>query len=277
MRPTMSVVACLLLASPIVAHDMFLVAPDHDFPLDSVVIISLYNGTFEKSENTIDRDRMVDVTVIDGKGGVTHPSPDQWREEGNVTLLSFDAGDPGTHVVGLSTKANMIELSAEDFNEYLEHDGVLDVLEARRESGSLDTAARERYSKHVKTIVQVGDQVTDTWSSRLGYPVEIVPLANPSGLCPGDTLEFEVLSDGKPAASQLFYASYEGHHSHVESGGHREAIAAQTDAEGVGRIELSKPGRWYVRLIRMLESPDEGVEYESNWATLTFEAKCTDG
>jgi uncharacterized GH25 family protein len=171
----------------------------------------------------------------------------------------------------------MIELSAEDFNEYLEHDGVVDVLEARRKSGSLASSARERYAKHVKTILQVSDEVTGSWARRLGYPVEIVPLANPSGLCPGDRLKFEVLADGKPAIDQLVYASYEGYDPDLEGGGQREAIATRTDAAGVVGIELATAGRWYLRLIRMVESPDEGVEYESNWATLTFEAKCTNG
>lgn len=277
MKISIAIVSSLLLAGPIGAHDMFLVVPDHDFPADSAVTVSLYNGTFIKSENTIDRDRVADVTVIDGEGEVTHPDSQHWRDEGNVTLLSFRAVAPGTYVVGVSTKPRMIELSAKDFNEYLEHDGVVDVLEARRKSGSLGSAARERYAKHVKTILQVGDETSGSWARRIGYPVEIVPQANPSGLCPGDSLAFEVLADGKPAIDQLVYASYEGYDADLESGGHREAVATRTDAAGVGRIELAKAGRWYLRLIRMVDSPDEGVEYESNWATLTFEAKCTNG
>lgn len=267
---------CLALASPVVAHDMFLVVPDHDLPPGGSVTVSLYNGTFGKSENTIDRERMIDVTVVDGEGNVTHPAPDQWREEGEVTVLEFSAGAPGTHVVGVSTKPNMIELSAADFNEYLEHDGILDVLEVRQESGVLNSSARERYSKHVKTILQVGDEVTATWKHRLGYPVEFVPLANPSRLCAGDELRFEVFALGEPLPGQLFYASYEGFEGQTGGGGHREAISGRTDATGVGRIELERPGRWYLRLIRMVESPEDRVEYESTWATLTFEAKCPD-
>jgi hypothetical protein len=39
----------------------------------------------------------------------------------------------------------------------------------------------------------------------------------------------------------------------------------------VAQVEITRSGRWYLRLIRMLPSDDEGVDYESNWATLTFE------
>ena len=266
-------IACLLAlaASGVWAHDMFLVLAEHHLAPNSPASVSLYNGTFEKSENAIARDRMLDVSVVDGAAQVSHPATDQWRDEGSVAILDFETGEPGTYVVGVSTGTNMIELTAEEFDDYLKHDGVLDVLEARQQEGDLDKSVRERYSKHVKTILQVGDAVTDSHSVRLGYPIEIVPLANPSSLDIGDSLEFLVLADGKPVADQLVYASYEGFHSHDESGTHREAASARTDDEGIVKVELSKAGRWYVRLIRMLPVDEAGADYESNWATLTFE------
>lgn len=261
----------VLVAMAAYGHDMFLVVLDHDFPEGSPITVALYNGTFEKSENTIDRDRMLDVTVIDGAGQVTHPSPKQWREDGTVTLLDFPSGAPGTFVVGVSTAPRMIELTAEEFNDYLEHDGVLDVLEARKSGGIADRPAAERYSKHVKTILQVGEATSDSYGHRLGYPIEIVPLANPGSLSVGSTLEALVLAEGKPVAGQLVYASYENFHGHAESVSHREAASVRTDDKGVVRVDITRSGRWYLRLIRMLPSDTEGVDYESNWATLTFE------
>lgn len=276
MRVCVSIIASLVTASA-GAHDMFLVVPDHDFAAGSQITVALYNGTFSTSENTIDRDRMTDVTVVDGQGKVTHPGTEQWREEGNVTVLNIEPGAPGTYLVGVSTSPRVLELSGEEFDEYLAHDGVLDVLETRKESGATDSAVSERYSKHVKTILQVGEGATDTWAHRLGYPVEFVPLSSPGELCPGDTLEFEVLSDNQRLAGQRFYASYEGHHEHGSGGGHREAIAARSDAQGVGRIVLDRSGRWYLRMIQMRESSEEGIDYESRWATLTFEVGCLKG
>ena len=261
----------VLMASGVWAHDMFLVLAEHSLDPNSPVSVSLYNGTFDKSENAIARDRMLDVSVVNGAARVSHPATDQWRDEGQVAILEFETGEPGTYVVGVSTAANMIELTAEEFDDYLKHDGVLDVLEARHHEGDLTEPVRERYSKHVKTILQVGDAVTDSQSFKLGYPIEIVPLANPASLDVGDTLECLVLADGDPVADQLVYASHEGFHGHGEDGAHREAIDTRTDENGVVKLDLSKAGRWYVRLIRMLPVDEEGVDYESNWATLTFE------
>ena len=271
MKHLMIFVSVVLSAVGVSGHDMFLVLPDHDFPEGSPITVALYNGTFDKSENTIDRERMIDVRVIDGKNQGTHPSTSQWREEGTVTYLDFQSGSPGTYVVGVSTSPRMIELTAEEFNEYLEHDGVLDVLEARRRDETADRGANERYAKHVKTILQVGETTTDSFAHRLGYPIEIVPLANPGALGAGQTLEVLVLAEGEPVAGQLVYASFEGFHTHDETGSHREAVKTRTDDSGVARVELTRPGRWYIRLIRMLPVDEEGVDYESNWATLTFE------
>jgi len=273
MKPLLVSASIVLVAVAAIGHDMFLVLPGHYFPEGSPISIALYNGTFDTSENTIDRERMLDVTVIDGTGQATHPSAEQWRDQGKVSYLDFQSGSPGTYLVGVSTAPRMIELTAEEFNEYLKHDGVLDVLEERRRDGTVDQPAAERYSKHVKTILQVGESATDSFGYRLGYPIEIVPMQNPATLVAGGSLEFLVLAEGEPAVNQLVYASYEGFHSHDETGVHREAATLRTDARGVVRIELTRSGRWYLRLIRMLPSDDEGVDYESNWATLTFEVR----
>ena len=104
------------------------------------------------------------------------------------------------------------------------------------------------------------------------YPIEIIPLANPYALEQGERFEFQVLRDGSPAAGIQVYASYEGFHgAHAEGGGHAEAVRMRTDSDGVAGFELSASGKWYVRLIHMVEIDREGLTHESNWATLTFE------
>ena len=260
-----------LLVGNALAHDMFLIAPDHDVPPDTDITISLYNGTFDKSENTIDRDRMSDVTLVDGEGWVSNPRLDAWRDEGQTSVLTVSSGEPGTLLVGVSTRPRVIELKAADFNEYLRHDGVLDVLDARSRDGSLDQDANEWYAKHVKTLIRVGGESSATWKHRLGYAAEIVPLDDPSELKAGDTLEALVLADGEPLAHHLVYASYAGFRSHEDDGTHQEAVQTRTDRNGIARVEVSQAGRWYLRLIHMVPSTERNIDYVSNWATLTFE------
>jgi hypothetical protein len=281
---TLFVVSLVTAAGALAAHDMFLKLPTYFLEPNADVEVALVNGTFDRSENVITRDRMSDVSIVGPGGEARHPRSSAWRDSAvhhenpdsvDTSILSFRTGGAGTYVIGVSTKARALGLSAEDFNAYLEHDGVLDVLEARVKRGETDRPATERYSKHVKAIVQVGEDRTDTYGHKLDYPAEFVPLRNPYDLTEGDTLGIRFLHRGQPVSGQLVYASYEGYHAHVETDAgtaHREAVGTRTDSDGVARIPLSRAGRWYARTIHMVATPDEpDVDYESNWATVTFE------
>ena len=110
---------------------MFLVVEDHDMRR-GVRSLRLAVQRHFRQERECHRPGTNDrcLSVVDGQGDVSYPQSGQWQDEDNISKLSFQTGDPGTYVLGVSTKPRMIELSAEDFNEYLAHDGVLDVLEA---------------------------------------------------------------------------------------------------------------------------------------------------
>lgn len=270
-KTLLTLAAFVLLVGSLYAHDMFLKLTTYFLAPHTETSIALYNGTFDKSENVITRDRMADVRIVGPGDEAAHPDTAQWREQDNTTFLDFTTGAPGTYVVGVSTRSRFIDLSAEDFNAYLTHDGVLDVLEARTRDGKLGAAARERYAKHVKAVFQVGEARTEAYRQRLGYPAELVPLTNPYALGVGDAFEVLFLKDGRPVANQLVYASYEGHHGHDAQDRHVEAVQTRTDEAGVARFDLVHAGRWYVRLIHMVEANEEDVDYDSNWTTLTFE------
>ncbi|MDX1548830.1 MAG: DUF4198 domain-containing protein, partial [Rhodothermales bacterium] len=89
----------------------------------------------------------------------------------------------------------------------------------------------------------------------------------------GDAFAGRVLLPGEPGAGQGVYACYDGHHGHDAEGNHREAVSTRTDAEGVARFDLGHAGRWYVRLIHMVEVDEDDATHESNWATLTFQVR----
>jgi uncharacterized GH25 family protein len=269
---------CLLLVSFISlivlsSHDMFLKFKTFFLQPGTETSVYLYNGTFDKSENVIDRDRMSDVSLINPGEKVAHPTNSQWSEENNQTVLKFKTGKEGTGVVGLSTKSKLLELSAADFEEYLKHDGIMDIYEARKKSGENTKPVKEKYSKHVKAIFQTGAKKSDDYKTKLGYPIEFIPQSNPYSLTIGGELTVQLLKNGKPLANELVYASYEGHHGHAEDGSHTEAVKTRSDKEGMVKIKLSHSGHWYFRTIHMVKSNEQGVDYESNWATITFEVK----
>jgi uncharacterized GH25 family protein len=258
-------------AGSLLAHDMFLKLETFFLAENTTVAIQLINGTFDKSENAITRDRMADVSVVMGDMHVMHPAESAWHDHPRSSWLEFETGAAGTYVVGVSTNPTVFELSGEDFDGYLEHDGVMDVLERRKAEGTFGQSAVERYSKHVKAIVQVGEARTNAYEHRLGHPVEFVPLQNPYEIGVGDTFQVLFLKYGEPVANQIIYASHEAYHGHAEGGGHIEAVTTRTNGEGVASFRISAEGKWYVRVINMVEPDEEEVDYESNWATMTFE------
>ena len=247
--------------------------------------IHLYNGTIDKSENVITRDRMLNVSLV-GNGKTEHPTEEMWTEDGFITVLNFKSGASGTWVAGVSTAPRNIEMSAKDFNEYLEHDGILDILEWRKEHNQLDSAAVEKYSKHVKAIFQVGDTQTEDWKKPLGYPIEFVPQSNPYAAQIGEEISFQLLRDGQALKNQLIYSGFRSDHGHSHEHDHdREEGATHrhdegqlmTDENGIVTLNINHEGQWFLRTIHMVHSEEEGLTHESNWATLTFEVKAPKG
>jgi len=280
--------AALCLLPLLQAHTLFLKRDTFFIDREGPIAVRLLNGDFERSENTIDRDRMTDVSIVGPSGNRQHPGRALWFDRDPETILEFEASGPGTYLIGVSTSSSLIELSAGEFNEYLEHDGILDVLELRRREERLGEGAVERYSKHVKAVMQSGESLTSGYSLELGYPVEIVPLQNPYSLRAGGLFRARILKEGAPLAGQLVYAGFEpsgvhGNHEyeisdqhHGETGGSREhstELQARSDSDGIVEFRLSESGLWYIRFINMVVSDAPGIDYQSNWATLTFEVR----
>jgi uncharacterized GH25 family protein len=249
------------------AHDMFLKPAFFFAEPGTDVLVRVLNGTFSQSENSIARPRVSDVSVV-SPAGRTHLDTAAWSVVGDTSTFSVHTGAAGTYVLGVSTKASVIALEAKDFNAYLAEDGMPDVLAFRRKSGETDKPARERYSKHVKALIQVGSERSAAALTPLGYPAELVPLANPYALRVGDTLRVRTLIDGKSAARQ--YVLFGGR---VASGASIAERSTRSDSGGVAHIPLRTAGVWYVKFIKMTRLVRDTVDYESKWATLTFQVR----
>jgi uncharacterized GH25 family protein len=264
---TMAALLCVGLLVTASAHDMFLKLDSYFLKPNSKAAVRLLNGTFRTSENPVARDRMADVSLVKPSGERIRPPLTDWRDEGKTALLDLQTGEAGTYVAGLYTQPRELAQKAAQFNSYLTHDGVPDTLAARKRDGELNKDVRERYSKHVKAIFQVGEARTDTFKTALGYPVEIIPQQNPYELKSGQTLEVLCVKDGQPLAGQFVLAGRELNGKEIATPGVR------TDQKGLARIALKGAGKWYVKFIHMTAVKDAQVNYESKWATLTFEVK----
>ena len=253
-------------ASLALAHDLFL-KPDAFFVApNGTVSITVLNGTFSTSEGSVTRERLIDIGIV-GPAGRTKADTTTWTDKGKASHWNAKVGAAGTYTLGASLKPRIIALAAKDFNAYLADDGLPDILEARKKNDELAKPSRERYSKHVKALVQVGDAHTPSYGAVLGYPAEIVPLGNPYEIGKG-TLRIKALVDGAPMANQVVIAG-----GRNPKGGRLTEQTVRTDAQGIASIAVNASGTWYVKFIRMVKIPAsarDSVDYESKWATMTF-------
>lgn len=262
-------VSCAILVvsvSTVDAHDLFL----RPFPFfvkpHNEVVVRLINGTFDRSEGAVARNRFRDLSIVSPRGRTPVRAAD-YAAGTDFSQFTFTTGAAGTYVLGASTTPRIIRLSGDDFNEYLRTDGLPDVLDERRRSGSLTDSAAERYSKHVKTIFQVGGKRSPDFNRAFGYPAELVPLGNPYDLKGSGRLAVRALVDSRPVAHQVVLFG-----GRTRSGTTIKEDSARTDATGTARITLSRPAFWYIKFISMTKVRDS-VNYESKWATLTFELR----
>lgn len=264
----MGFLLCSALILPVFAHDLYLKLDSFFVAVNDKVSIKVLNGSFQDSEGAVNFARLQDVSVVSPSGTRTNPKETDFTKDDKTSLLNLQPTEEGNYVAGLSTMPREIDLKAKDFNEYLTEDGIPDTLAERKRKKELNKNVRERYSKHVKTIFQVGDKQSDNYKIALGYPVEIVPVTNPYSLKTGDTFEFQCLKDGKPLAKQFVMTGREEANGKLIAGNN-----VRTDKNGVAKIKLDGAGKWYVKFINMVRLKDPQINYESKWATLTFQIK----
>ncbi len=263
-------IAAVVFAATLDAHDLFLRPRDFVVKAGGTVQVRVLNGGYTSSEAVVAADRLRDLTLV-GPDGLRHPDRSDWTSAGKESAWRVSLGRPGTWLLGASLSPKTIRLTGKQFDGYLREEGLTDLADARRKAGIAATPAHERYSKHVKSLVRATGSLAagDTaYRTVLGYPAELVPLADPYTLAPRATLPVRALLDGKPAAQEV-----------VISGGRTaggKVIAerrTRTGADGLANIVLSQRGTWYVKFIHMVPIPasaGDSVTHESRWATLTF-------
>jgi hypothetical protein len=151
-----------------------------------------------------------------------------------------------------------------DFNAYLLHDGLPQVLAERMEAGEWDRPAVEQYSRSVKTLIAVGAAADGAaWTQPLGQTLEIVPMSDPLALRAGQALQVRVLFRGAPLSGARLGWDLPGN-------GEQLAGETWTGADGTAWVPIARPGLILLRLIHMTRPRAADHEWESFWSSLTF-------
>lgn len=255
-RSTSAVLAATALVgitATAVAHDFWLVAVGDE-------IHGISGSRFPVSENAVLPERLAEAVAVHGRGRTPLTVV---GARGNVLVLTADPTLAGPLWAAVAIQPRRIDLSADDFNDYLRHDGLPQVLREREARGELAQPAVERYQKYAKAlIVRPGDG--GTLAAPVGHRFELVVMGDPTTLRAGDTLTLEVRFEGRPAPGLTVHAGFAGQ----PEGQHAQAHLS--DAAGRVRIPVSSVGSWYARTIHMRRVAEPPFDWESFWASVTF-------
>lgn len=185
-----------------------------------------------------------------------------------MPIYNFSAGSSGDYLLALERNWSYIKLDAQKFEDYLREDGMEYVIGEREKLGERAMEGRERYSRFIKTILQVGERRGVTYKKKVGLKMEIIPLENPYSKKRGDQLKLQILFDGKPLADKSVFAdSRDGEQSTNQK--------LKTDSNGKIVVKLERSGVWLIRLVfmRRCEQDCAETDWESYWGAFSFGVK----
>ena len=170
---------------------------------------------------------------------------------------------PGTHILAFESNPSFSDLEAERFNNYLDHEGLTAIANHRAATGTAQQNGSELYARRAKTLLQVGDELSNHVTKPIGHTLEIVPLTNPFALEPGEKLEVSVLWRGRPLAGALVHASALGDEA--------ETVSYTTDADGRAMVSVAGDAATLVNAVWGVPAPkDARADYFTIFASLTF-------
>ncbi len=193
---------------------------------------------------------------------------------GAVANLNLPLPAPGSYLVAFDSQPSQITLPAGTFHAYL-HDEGLDFIKTQREAaGNAEKPGRERYRRHIKTLLKVGGapsgaQVADaapdmTFATRTGQRLEIVPMNDPLLMRRGESLGVQVFFDNKPLAGALVKAWNRQTSQTV-------ILRANTGPDGKATFNLPYEGGWMVSVVHMVPTVGaKDLDWDSLWGNLSF-------
>lgn len=260
--------AVLATATALAAHDFWLVPNAFVVaPGGWIDVRGQTSSRFPTSEAAVALDRIADARVLSAAGDETIR---ELSHAGTSLRIRHRPTTAGQRVVALTLKPRSVRESADSFRRYLELEGAPEALERYGREGRLPTrdSVTRRYAKYAKTIVEVGRDGPRAFSRTAGHPLEFVPLSDPSGLRAGQYAAFRLVYRGRPMAGARIHADAAPAGTQVAGGGPHLV----TDATGVVRVCVDRPGTWNVRTLQIVPADSgAGADWDAHWSTLVFE------
>jgi uncharacterized GH25 family protein len=264
-RALVVLIAVLAAGARLAAHDFWLAAAPWVVAEPRRLVVTANVGEhFPRADSPTTADRIDVWRVIGADGELTMPR--EFHMEGQSVAAAVTLPAPGSYLGVMTIKAREIEMTGQEFTDYLREEGLDQIISTRKASGQDSAPALERYARYAKLVVRNGGGDGAHLTRPIGLKAEMVPTRDPSSLRPGDSLTVRLLVDGRPVEGALITAR-----PAARSPGGR--IDVRTDAEGRVTLALPESGPWLLRTVHMAKPQEAGsppADWESYWVTLAF-------
>lgn len=235
--------------------EQYSVAPGEEIAAHLRVGEEFSGSTFSYNPRSFSRFDFVqgdEIAPVPGRAG-DRPAVTMTAPEDGLLVLAHE-----------TTPLRLTYKSMEKFEAFLAHKDWRDLAEVHAARGLPPEGFRERYTRHVKSMIAVGDGAGS--DRALGLVTEIVALANPYAMT-GETLPVQVLFEGSPRADAQVEVFEKAPDESVT------VTLYRTDAEGIAFVPVTSGNSYLVDavVIRAVEPEgDDTSVWESLWAGLTF-------
>lgn len=260
-----AIIFSLFLSINVSAHEYWL-EPETFFPsLNQKTVVRLYVGdglVKDREERPFQLTKTTTFQLFSTSGVLDLKS---LLIDGAIPIYNFSADRDGNYLLATDRNWSYIKLESKQFDDYLREDGMEYIIAERSKLGESAKEGRERYSRFIKSLLQVGEKRDETYKKSAGLRLEITPLENPYLKKVGDKLTLQVLFDGKPLADKTVFA--DNRNSPTQK--------FKTDNQGKITVKIDKNGLWLVRLVFMqrCQTDCSEADWESFWSAFSFGVK----
>lgn len=195
---------------------------------------------------------------------------DAWDAEGKREVVGHDGAlvighiksrINGAMVTALTTNGAILTLPAQEFENYLQEEGLSKIIQARREAGDSGQPGIELFTRYAKTLTVVDDS-SEGYDRIIGLKRELIALNDP--------LHYQ---SGKPFTVRLLASrkALEGIQVKAELNTTLPTVLKETtNSRGEVTFVLPKGGEWLFSAVDMEPAEMSDADWHSMWASLTL-------
>lgn len=184
-------------------------------------------------------------------------------DEGDEPAGRITIPSAGAHLVGYRSNNSYVSQEPQKFDEYLKEEGLEQIILLRSGRGEGQKPSREFFARCAKALLFAGSAPHTGFDRVLGFTLEIVPEKDPEAWQAGGDLVFRLIYEGRPLAGALLVAMPQSDPS--------QKLAMRSDRNGRAAFRLPHAGVWLVKAVQMIPFDGGKADWQSLWASLTFE------